>query len=181
MTSVTTSSVMRRRTKSRAERMTSHAANRPGSCADSQASLAATAPASRGTPVRARLMSSPPTISVRIFASATARRSDHKMPFPTGSPEADTGTNVWRAPEQTTTSTWPKAEGACARDSAQAMTTDVHQRSGSCSAHPACGWEVASSERVSATTPWSLHSPTLVTVVPKSMVRIIPGSRPRTR
>ena len=62
--------------------------------------------------------------------------------------------------------------GAWARASAQAMTSDVHQRSGSCSVQPTCGWVVVSSERASATRPSSPQRPTLVTVVPKSMVRI---------
>ncbi len=56
-----------------------------------------------------------------------------------GSPSADTGTKVCRAPEQATTSTSPKATGACARASAQAMTSDVHQRRGSCSVQPTWG------------------------------------------
>ena len=175
MTSVTTSSVMRRRTKSRGERMTSQAESRSGSWVAIQASFAASAPASRGTPVRARLMSSPPIASVRVDASATPRRSDHKMPLPMGSPEALTGTNVCRAPEQTTTSTRPNAAGASARASAQAMTTDVHQRSGSCSSHETWGCTVVSTALAIATNPSSLHNPTLVTVVPKSMVRIITG------
>ncbi len=41
--------------------------------------------------------------------------------------------------EQDTTSTAPKAAGAWARASAQAMTSDVHQRSGSCSVQPTWG------------------------------------------
>ena len=125
--------------KSRGDSMTWAASIRSGWCAASQASLAATAPASSGMPVRARLMSSPPMRSASARASAAARWSDHRMPLPIGSPSAVTGTKVWRAPEQDTTSTSPKASGACARASAQAMTSDVHQRSGSCSAQPTCG------------------------------------------
>ncbi len=59
--------------------------------------------------------------------------------MPSGFPSAVTGTKVWRAPEQTTTSTSPKAAGAMARASAQAMTTVVHQRNGSCSVQPTLG------------------------------------------
>ena len=62
------------------------ASRRSGSCSASQASLAATAPASSGIPVRARLMSSPPMRSASARASAAARWSDHRMPLPIGSP-----------------------------------------------------------------------------------------------
>ena len=179
MVSVTNSFVIRRTTRSRGDRMASLAASRSGSCASIQANLAATAPASSGIPVRARLMSSPPMSFVSVAASGAPRRSDHKMPFPIGSPARVTGTKVWRAPEHATTSTWLKASGACALASAQAITTDVHQRSGSCSAHPTCGWVVVSSDRVRATRPSSCQRPTLVTVVPKSTVRIITGGPAR--
>ena len=80
------------------------------------------------------------------------------MPLPIGSPCAVTGTKVCRAPEHATTSTSPKARGAWARASAQAMTSVVHQRSGSCSAQPTWGGVVVSSDRASATRPSSPHS-----------------------
>ena len=158
----------------------SAAARRSGSFSASQASLAATAPASSGIPVRARLMSSPPMRSASARAAAAARWSDHRMPLPIGSPCAVTGTKVCRAPEQATTSTSANACGAWARASAQAMTSVVHQRNGSCSDQPTSGCVVASSERASAARPPSPHSPTLVTVVPKSMVRIT-GRAPARR
>ena len=136
---MTSWSVMRYTMKSRGDNITWAASMRSGWCSANQASLAATAPASSGIPVRARLMSSPPMRSASTRASAAARWSDHRMPLPIGSPCAETGTKVCRAPEQDTTSTSAKARGAWARASAQAMTSDVHQRSGSCSVQPTCG------------------------------------------
>ena len=84
-------------------------------------------------------MSSPPMRAASARASAAARWSDHRMALPIGSPSALTGTKVCRAPEHDTTSTAPNASGAWARASAQAMTSEVHQRSGSCSVQPTCG------------------------------------------
>ena len=139
MASVTSWSVMRYTTKSRGDSTTWAAAMRSGWCSANQANFAATAPASSGIPVRARLMSSPPMRSASTRAVAAPRWSDQRMPLPIGSPCSLTGTNVCRAPEHDTTSTAPKASGAWARASAQAMTSDVHQRNGSCSVQPTWG------------------------------------------
>ncbi len=166
-------------TRSRGESSHRAASRRPGSCSTSQATLAATEPPSRGTPVRARTAAAPPSDRARAAASTPARRSDQSRPGPNGAPSASTGTKVWRAPQQDTAWREPRERPAAVAAARVASTTEVHHDPGSCSARPTSGRTVTNGARPNATSPSESHNAALVTVVPRSMVRITGRGRRR--
>ena len=81
-----------------------------------------------GRPVRRRTASSPPSqCRQRGGLGHGPAVRPHERRRRAARPRPSTGTKVWRAAEQPTASTAPKASGSAARASAQATTTDVHQ------------------------------------------------------
>ena len=125
----------------------SAASSRSGSWAASQAILAATAPASSGTPVRAGDVVAPHALGqTGAPRRRPAVRPQDARPERVALPPS-TGTKVWRAPVHPTTSTGAEAAGAWRAASAQASPPRPTTRSGSCSAQPGSGCAVSSAER----------------------------------
>jgi hypothetical protein len=141
-----------------------------GSLRATHASFAACVPPLRTIPVAARNASGSPSSP----ASRSARWSDHTIAGPSGRRSSSKSAKVSRADEKPTAAIAANPVGACAFNAAHARTTDAHQSSGSCSAHPGRGCAVAIGARVRARSSAPRQSAAFVALVPRSSVRTVP-------